>query len=144
MAARPRLKDRLFTLLTTLAAVAVFVVGMSRGNPKLAIVGGLFFLGYGVLQSVSRRLTPAARLVTGTEADAAERRAQARATIVAGQAALAIGAVGVVLEFATGWEPGLWVAGACLLVVAVFVAALVFFGRRQPDGAGAGAVRGRA
>lgn len=130
MANSPRLKDRLFALLTTLAAAAIFVAGMSRGNTKVAVLGALFFLGYGVLHSVTRRLTPAARLLSGSEADAAERLAQFRATRTAGQVALGVAAVGVVLELAVQWAPALWVSGTALLVVAAFVAALWFFGRR--------------
>ncbi|MGD8150774.1 hypothetical protein [Ornithinimicrobium sp. Y1694] len=129
MANRPRLKDRLFTLLCTAAAVVVLIGGFSRGNTKVAIFGALFFLGYGVLHSVTRRLTPAARLLTGDETDQRERLAQFRATRTAGQIALAIAAIAVVLELTIQWEPGIWVAGACLLVVAGFVAALWFFSR---------------
>ena len=126
MASRPRLKDRLFTALCTLGALVVLVAGLSRGNTKVAIFGALFFLGYGVLHSVTRRLTPAARLLSGSEADHAERLAQFRATRTAGQVALGIALVGLVLEFTLQWEPGLWVAGTALLVVA----ALWFFSRR--------------
>lgn len=128
--ARPALKDRLFGLLTFVAAVVIFVVGMSRGNVRVAVVGALFFLGYGVLHSVTRRLTPAARLLSGSEADQRERMVQFRATRAAGQVALAVAALGVVLELGVQWEPGLWVAGACLLVVAAFVCGLWFFSRR--------------
>lgn len=128
--ARPALKDRLFGLLTFAAAVVIFVVGMSRGNVRVAVVGALFFLGYGVMHSVTRRLTPAARLLSGSEADQRERMAQFRATRAAGQVALAIAALGVVLELSVRWEPGLWVAGACLLVVAAFVGGLWLFSRR--------------
>lgn len=138
MAARPRLQDRLFTALTTLGALVVLVVGLSRGNTKVAVFGALFFLGYGVLHSVTRRLTPAARLVTGSGADHAERMAQFRATRLAGQVALAVAAVGVVLELSLQWEPGLWVAGTALLVLTAFVAGLWFFsrgGQRERGGA---------
>jgi hypothetical protein len=147
MAARPRLQDRLFTALTTLGALVVLVVGLSRGNTKVAVFGALFFLGYGVLHSVTRRLTPAARLVTGSEADHAERMAQFRATRLAGQAALVVAAVGVVLELTLQWEPGLWVAGTALLVVAAFVAGLWIFSRGnagERGGAGDGTSRGNA
>lgn len=126
---RPRLKDRLFTALCTLGALVILVAGFSRGNTKVAIFGALFFLGYGTLHSVTRRLTPAARLVTGSETDHAERLAQFRATRLAGQAALLVAAVGVALELAVQWEPGLWVAGTALLVVAAFVAGLWFYSR---------------
>lgn len=129
MANSPRLKDRLFTALCTLGALVVLVAGFSRGNTKVAIFGALFFLGYGTLHSVTRRLTPAARLVTGNEADHADRLAQFKALRVAGQAALLIAAVGVALEVAIQWEPGLWVAGATLLVVVAFVAGLWFHSR---------------
>jgi hypothetical protein len=129
MSPRPRLKDRLFSLLATLGAVVVFVVGMSRGNTKFAIFGALFFLGYGVLHAATRRLTPGARLMTGDGADAAERLAQFRATRLAGQVALGTALVGLVLELVLEWEPGLWVAGTALVVVAAFVAGLWAFGR---------------
>ena len=132
MAHRPRLKDRLFTALCTLGAVVVLVAGFSRGNTKVAIFGALFFLGYGVLHSVTRRLTPAARLLSGSEADHGERLAQFRATRTAGQVALGLALVGVVLELTLQWEPGLWVAGAALLVVAAFVGGLWFFSRSRP------------
>ncbi|MDO5740524.1 MAG: hypothetical protein Q4P07_10295 [Ornithinimicrobium sp.] len=134
MASRPRLKDRLFTLLCTVAAAAILVAGFSRGNAKVAIVGAGFFLGYGVLHSVTRRLTPAARLLTGEDADVAERLAQFNATRMAGQAALAIALVGLILEFTIQWPPGVWVAGACLLVVATFVGALWFYSRGHAPG----------
>ena len=130
MAPSPRLKDRLFTLLCTGAAAAVLLAGASRGNLRVGVVGACFFLGYGVLHSVTRRLTPAARLLSGSEADHAERVAQFRATRTAGQVALGIAAVGIALELAVQWPPALWVSGTALLVVGAFVAALWFFGRR--------------
>lgn len=130
MPTRPRLKDRLFTLLTTLAAAAFFIVAISRGNVRVAVVGALFFLGYGLMHSVTRRLEPAARLVTGSETDRAERLAQFRATQAAGQVALVLAAVGIALDFTIDWEPGLYVAGTALLVLAAFVGALWFFARQ--------------
>lgn len=135
MASRPRLKDRLFTLLCTLGGAAILLAGAARGNLKVGLVGAAFFLGYGVLHSVTRRLTPGARLLTGSEADRAEQLAHLRATRLAGQAALALAAAGVVLELTTGWAPALWVAGTALLVVAVFTGALWFHGRgaRRPS-----------
>ena len=129
MATRPRLKDRLFTLVTTLAAVVIFVAGMSRGNTRVAIIGALFFLGYGVLHSVTRRLEPAARLLTGSEADRAEALAQFRAIRLAGQGALLLALVGLILEFTVQWGPGLWVAGTVLTVLALFVGGLWFYSR---------------
>jgi drug/metabolite transporter (DMT)-like permease len=128
--ARPALKDRLFTALCLVGAVVVLVGGFARGNPRVAVVGAGFFLGYAVLQSVTRRLTPAARLVSGQETDLAERMAQFRATRLAGQAALLVAAVGLALELGVEWAPGLWVAGTALLVVAVFVGGLVWFSPR--------------
>ncbi|WP_151526432.1 hypothetical protein [Serinicoccus kebangsaanensis] len=130
MPARPRLKDRLFTVLTTLAAVAIFVAGISRGNTRVAVLGAAFFLGYGVLHAVTRRLEPAARLLTGSEADRAEAMAQFRATRLAGQGALLIALVGVILEFTLQWAPGLWVAGTALVVLALFVGGLWWFSRQ--------------
>lgn len=129
MAPRPRLKDRIFTVVTTLAAVVIFVAGMSRGNTRVAVIGALFFLGYGVLHSVTRRLEPAARLLTGSEADRAEAMAQFRATRLAGQGALLVALVGLILEFTLKWEPGLWIAGTVLLVLGLFVGGLWFFSR---------------
>jgi uncharacterized membrane protein len=129
MALRPRLQDRLFSLLTTLGAAAIFVAGMSRGNVRVAVLGALFFLGYGLLHSVTRRLTPAARMFSGSEADRAERLAQFRATRTAGQVALGIAALGVVLDLAMGWPPALWVSGTALVVVGSFAAALWFYGK---------------
>lgn len=129
MASRPRLKDRLFSLLCTVGAAAFLLAGASRGNLKVGVVGAAFFLGYGVLHALTRRLTPGARLLTGSEADQAERLAQFRATRLAGQAALALAATGVVLELTTGWAPALWVAGTALAIVAVFTGALWFHGR---------------
>ncbi|HLS44385.1 MAG TPA: hypothetical protein VK045_03020 [Ornithinicoccus sp.] len=124
-----RLKDRLFTGLCVLAAFAVAFVALSRGNPKAAALGAGLFLGYAVLHSVVRRLEPAARLVSGHEADAQERRAQFRATRTAGQTALVLAVVGVALSIFGDWETGLWVAGTALVVLASFVVALWFFGR---------------
>jgi uncharacterized membrane protein len=129
MVSRPRLKDRLFTLLCTGAAAAILLAGASRGNLRVGIVGAAFFLGYAVLHSVTRRLTPAARLLTGDEADDRERLAQFRATRTAGQVALGAALVAILLDLSTGWAPGIWVAGACLLVVAAFVGSLWFFSR---------------
>ncbi|MGD8199051.1 hypothetical protein ACQE98_00135 [Ornithinimicrobium sp. W1679] len=129
MASRARLQDRLFSLLTTVAALVVLVVGLSRGNVRFAVLGMLFFLGYGVLHSVSRRLMPAARLLDGSEADQAERMAQFRATRLTGQVALGVAAVALVLELTMQWPAALWVAGTAMLVVAVFVGALWFYGR---------------
>lgn len=132
--ATPALKDRLFTALCVLGAGVVLVGGLARGNPRVALVGAGFFLGYAVLQSVTRRLTPAARLVSGHEADHAERMAQFRATRLAGQAALLVAAVGLALELGVGWAPGLWVAGTALLMVAAFVGGLVWFSPRTVPG----------
>lgn len=126
---RPRLKDRIFTALTTLAALVVLVVGLSRGNTRVAVLGCGFFLGYAVLHAVSRRLEPAARLLTGSEADRAEAMAQFRATRLAGQGGLLIALVGVLLDVTIGWAPGLWVAGTVLVVLALFVGGLWWFSR---------------
>ena len=128
-----RLKDRLFTVLCVLAAFAVVFLGLSRGNPRAAAIGGGLFLGYAVLHSVARRLEPAARLVTGHEADAAERLAQFRATRTAGQTAVMIAAVGVALALFANWGTGLWVAGTAILVVASFVVGLWWFNRADPS-----------
>ena len=62
--------------------------------------------------------------MTGDGADAAERLAQFRATQLAGQVALGTALVGLVLDLVLEWEPGLWVAGTALVVVAAFVAGL--------------------
>ena len=129
MPARPRLQDRLLTVLTTLAAVVIFVAGMSRGNTRVAVIGAAFFLGYGVLHAVTRRREPAARLLTGSEADRAEAMAQFRATRLAGQGALLIALVGVILDLTLQWPPGLWVAGTALGVLAIFVGGLWGFSR---------------
>ncbi|GAA5163765.1 hypothetical protein GCM10011366_28480 [Ornithinimicrobium tianjinense] len=129
MASRPRLKDRLFTVLCTAAAAAVLLLGASRGNVRVGAAGAAFFLGYAALHSVTRRLTPAARLLTGDEADQRERMAQFRATRTAGQVALGIAALALLLDLAVGWEPGVWVAGACVAVVAAFGVALRVFSR---------------
>lgn len=126
---RRRLKDRLFVGLCVLAAVAVVLFALSRGNPRAAAIGGGLFLGYAVLHSVVSRLEPAARLVTGQEADHAERLVQFRATRTAGQVALLIAVVGVALALFADWGTGLWVAGTALVVVASFAAALWWFGR---------------
>ncbi|WP_431473166.1 hypothetical protein [Ornithinimicrobium sp. W1665] len=82
-----------------------------------------------MLHSVSRRLMPAARLLDGSEADQAERMAQFRATRLTGQVALGVAAVALVLELTMQWPQALWVAGTAMLVVAVFVGALWFYGR---------------
>src|SRR5690606_4650437 len=129
MALRPRLQGRLFALLTTLGDAALFRAGRKSGNDRVAVLGALFFLGYGLLHSVTRRLTPAARMLSGSEADRAERLAQFRATRTAGQVALGIAALGVVLDLAMGWPPALWVSGTALVVVGSFVAALWFYGK---------------
>lgn len=129
MASRPRLKDRLFTVLCTAAAAAVLLVGVSRGNVRVGVAGAAFFLGYAALHTVTRRLTPAARLLTGDEADQRERMAQFRATRTAGQVALGIAALALALDLTVGWQAGVWVAGACVAVVAAFVVALWVFSR---------------
>ncbi len=129
MPLKPRVKDRLFSLLCLVAAAVVLVVGFSRGNPRVALGGAAILMGYAVLQSVARRLTPGARLLVGSEADAAERLVQFKATRLAGQAAIGIALVGVALSIFWDWDVGLWVAGACGLVLASFVGALVFYTR---------------
>lgn len=112
-------------------AVVVGLLGVSRGNWRAALVGAVLFLGYAVMHSVARRLTPAARVITGHEADDRERLAQFRATRLAGQVALATAAVGVALALFNGWDTGLWVAGAVLLVVVAFVLGLWLHGRSR-------------
>lgn len=129
MPLKPQVKDRLFSLLCLLAAALVLVVGFSRGNPKVAFGGAAILMGYAVLQSVARRLTPGARLLVGSEADDAERLVQFKATRLAGQAAVGMAVVGVALSIFWEWDVGLWVAGACGLVLASFVGALVFYSR---------------
>jgi len=128
---RLRLRDRLFTGLCVLAAVAVVLFALSRGNPRAAAIGGGLFLGYAVLHAVVRRLEPAARLVTGHEADDADRLVQFRATRTAGQVSLLVAVVGVALALFAEWSTGLWVAGTAVLVVASFVGALWWFGRAR-------------
>lgn len=130
MARRVPLKDRLFSGLCLLGAVVVLMVGVSRGNARAGLIGAAILLGYAVLQSVSRRLTPGARLITGSEADERERRAQLLATRSAGQSAIGIAAVGVLVSLVWDWSTGLWVAGATMLVVASFVASLWWHGRK--------------
>lgn len=130
MAAPPRLKDRVFTGLTLLAAVAVAVIGLSRGNAKVGLVGAGVLLGYAGMNAVSRRLVPAARLVTGQEADAAERLAQYRALVLTGRVAVGAAVLGVVLAATDTWDAGLWVAGTAAGVVATFVLGLWWFSRR--------------
>lgn len=125
---RPALKDRLFTAACTAGALVFLVVGLSRGNTKAALLGAAFFLGYAVLHSVTRRLTPAARLLS-SEAEHAERLVQFRATRLAGSVALGVAAVALVLDMTVDWEPALWVAGTALLVVASFVTGLWGFSR---------------
>lgn len=126
-----RLKDRIFTLLCVVAAAAVLVIGISRGNARAGLVGAAVFLGYAVVQAVARRITPAARLLTGREADDREILAQYRATRLAGQVALAVAGAGVVLGLATGWDGGLYAAGAATLVVAAFAGGLWWFARAR-------------
>ncbi|MGB5952964.1 MAG: hypothetical protein WBG57_10705 [Ornithinimicrobium sp.] len=130
----PRVKDRLFTLLCLVAAVAVLVIGLSRGNPKVAIGGAAVFMGYAVLQSVARRLTPGARLVMGSEADAQERLIQFKATRLAGQIAVGLVIVGVVVSLFWEWDTGLWVAGACSLILVAFIGSLIYYTRAAKSG----------
>jgi len=111
--------------------VAVVLFALSRGNPRAAAIGGGLFLGYAVLHAVVRRLEPAARLVTGHEADDADRLVQFRATRTAGQVSLLVALVGVALALFAEWSTGLWVAGTAVLVVASFVGALWWFGRAR-------------
>jgi len=129
MALRARVKDRLFTALCLIVAIAVLVVGFSRGNSKVALGGAGIFLGYAVLHWAARRLTPGARLVIGSEADAAERMVQVRATRLAGQVALALLVLAVLWWVLWDSRAALWVAVACALVLASFVGGLVWFSR---------------
>lgn len=125
----PRVKDRLFVLLCLIAAVAVLVIGFSRGNPRVAIGGAAVFTGYAILQSVARRLTPGARMLMGSEADAQERFIQFKATRLAGQVAVALVILGMTLSLFWDWNVGLWVAGACSLILGAFLGGLVYFTR---------------
>jgi uncharacterized membrane protein len=128
-ARRAPLKDRLFSLLCFAGAVLVLVVGLSRGNPRAAFIGAGVLVGYAVLQDVSRRLTPGARLLSGSEADERERRVQMQATRLAGQVAVLLTGLGVLAALLLDWTPGLWVAGASTLVVVAFVGGLWFYHR---------------
>ncbi|MGB3829321.1 MAG: hypothetical protein WA962_11150 [Ornithinimicrobium sp.] len=125
-----RVKDRLFTLLCIIGAVVVLVFGFSRGNPRVALGGAAILLGYATLQTVARRLTPGARMVMGSEADARERLVQFQATRLAGQVAIGFTLLGVALAVLWDWTVGLWVAGACALVLVTFVGGLVYFTRK--------------
>ncbi len=132
----PRVKDRLFTLLCLTAAVAVLVIGFSRGNPRIAIGGAAVFVAYAVLQSVARRLTPGARMLMGSEADAQERFIQFKATQLAGQVAVGLVILGVTLSLFWEWNVGLWVAGACSLILGAFLGGLVYFTRAARSNSG--------
>ncbi len=134
MAARPALKDRLFTGLCVLAALASVLLGVSRGNAKAGLLGAGLFLGYAALQGVTRRLVPAARLVSGSEADRREQLAHYRATRTAGQAGLVIAAAALVVAMSVDWEPGFWVAGTSVVMMAAFAASLWWFGRQTGPG----------
>ncbi|MGB3257412.1 MAG: hypothetical protein WBG89_10510 [Ornithinimicrobium sp.] len=129
MPTKPRMKDRLFTALCIAGAGVVLVVGFSRGNPRVALGGAAVLLGYVALQTLARRLTPGARLVMGSEADAAERLVQFKATRLAGQVAIGLTILGIIAAALWDWAPGLWIAGACATVLFTFVAALVAFSR---------------
>ncbi len=129
MQVKPRMKDRLFTALCIVGAGVVLVLGFSRGNPRVALGGAAVLLGYVALQALARRLTPGARLVMGSEADAAERLVQFKATRLAGQVAIGLTILGVLVAALWDWGPGLWIAGACATVVLTFVAGLVAFSR---------------
>lgn len=131
MAPPSRLKDRLFSGLCVLAAFGVLVLGLSRGNPKVGFIGAGLFLGYAALHAVTRRLLPAARLLSGTEADRRQRRAHYQATRTAGQVGLVVAAAGVLLALSRDWAPGLWVAGTSILLMASFGLVLWLAGR--PD-----------
>jgi len=138
MALSAPVKDRLFTTLCLLVAVVVLVLGFSRGNPKVALGGAAIFVGYAVLQWTARRLTPGARLVIGSEADAVERVVQAKATRLAGQVAVALMVLAVLLWVLWDSRAALWVAGALALVVTSFIAGLVWFSREARTGSRAG------
>lgn len=129
MPVKPRVKDRLFTLLCIVGAAAILIFGFSRGNPRVALGGAAILLGYAALQSVARRLTPGARVLMGSEADAQERLVQFKATRLAGQMAIVLTLLGVAIAVLWDWNVGLWVAGACSLVLVSFVAGLVYFTR---------------
>lgn len=120
-------KDRLFTALCLLGAVVVLVLGFSRGNPKVALAGAGILAGYAVLQSVARRLTPGARLVIGSEADAAERMVQVRATRLAGQVAVALLVLALLVWVFWDSRAALWAALACAAILATFVGGLTWF-----------------
>jgi hypothetical protein len=141
MALPAPVKDRLFTALCLLVAAVVLVLGFSRGNPKVALGGAGIFVGYAVLQWAARRLTPGARLVIGSEADTAERLVQAKATRLAGQVAVAVLVVAVLLWVLWDSRAALWVALACALVVSTFVGGLVWFSREARRAARTGSLR---
>lgn len=129
MPIKPGVKDRLFTLLCIIAAGVVLIFGFSRGNPRVALGGAAILLGYAALQTVARRLTPGARMMMGSEADAQERLVQFKATRLAGQVAVAFTLLGIVFALLWDWNAGLWIAGACGLVLVTFVGGLVYFSR---------------
>ncbi len=134
----PRVKDRLFTLLCFACAALVLVVGFSRGNTKVALGGAAVFVGYAVLHSVARRLTPGARMLMGSEADAQERMVQFKATRLAGQMALCLAILGVAISVLWDWAAGLWIAGACGVVVMTFIGGLWHFTRAARSGRSVG------
>ncbi len=138
MPTKPGVKDRLFTLLCIVAAAVVLLFGFSRGNPRVALGGAAILLGYAALQTVARRLTPGARMLMGSEADAQERLVQFKATRLAGQVAIGFTLLGVVFAVIWNWNAGLWVAGACATVLLTFVGGLLYFTRaaRTPSSPG--------
>lgn len=130
MAVGTRVKDQVFQWVCVAAAVGVLLLGLSRGNARAGLFGAGVLLGYAVLQGVSRRLTPGARLLTGSEADQRERRAHYLATRSAGQVALVIAAAGALAALVADDTTGLWVAGSTLAVLVSFVATLWWHARR--------------
>lgn len=124
-----RLKDRLLTAFCVLAAIAVAILGLSRGNPRAAAIGAGIFLGYALLHAVMRRLEPTARLVSGLTSDENERLVHYKATRTAGQTALGLAVVGIAMSMFPRWDTGLWIAGTALLILASFVVGLWWFGR---------------
>lgn len=125
------LKHRIFIALCFAAAVVVLVFGLSRGNPKGALISAGVLIGYALLQDVSMRLTPTARLVSGQEADGAERMVHYTATKQAGQAAMVVAGVGAIGLLVLDWAPGLWLVVASGAIVLTFVVSLLIHDRAR-------------
>lgn len=113
MPQRTRLVDHARTAGLVLFALVVLVVGLSRGNWRVGVLGAAAVLLYAMVRGATQRLA------------AGEHERMVSTLTTTGRAAGAVAVGGLLAALLIPWEPGLWLALGAVAVVGAFGAAWV-------------------